>query len=105
MTTEASIEQACRRYAQSFGWVLLKIQGTKGYPDRLLISPHGRVAFIEFKRPGAVPSLLQQHILTLLRQMGHRALWTDNLEEFKDLMFSMAFEQNLGDPTSTKSEE
>lgn len=83
---ESSIEQSCRRIAKAWGWELLKIQGNKGWPDRLLLGPRGQHAFVEFKRPGEKPRPLQEHILSLLRQKGHTAVWVDNKRDFRKLL-------------------
>jgi len=39
-------------WATSQGALVLKVQGAKGWPDRLILKPSGKVMFVEFKRPG-----------------------------------------------------
>jgi hypothetical protein len=73
MATESDLERQCRLHAQSLGGYLLKIRipGTRGFHDRLLLLPPGYVAFIEFKHPGgrgrkSAPQTLWQHRLEAL---------------------------------------
>lgn len=60
-----------------FKWVS---PGHVGVPDRVVIRPGGRVAFVEVKRPGQKPTKLQMHVLELLRQLGCQAVWVDSKE-------------------------
>lgn len=46
--------------------------GRRAAPDRILLMPGGRVAFVECKRPGGLPTKLQQHEHEKLRQQGFR---------------------------------
>lgn len=52
----------------------LKIQGAKGWPDRLLVwgqaDGPANYIWIEWKRPGEQPRPLQKHIHKILRAMG-----------------------------------
>lgn len=64
------------------GGYLLKIQGTKGWPDRLCILSNGQHFFCEFKAPGEVPTSLQQYYLDQLQLRGHPAFAIDNYEAF-----------------------
>jgi hypothetical protein len=82
---EQEIEQACKRIAENVGAILLKLQGQKGWPDRLLLYS-GRVAFIEFKSPDEMPSPLQQHILIELTMKGYTATWISSISDFKRLL-------------------
>lgn len=82
---ESEVEQACKRWADRVGAELLKIQGTKGWPDRLLLYK-GKVAFIEFKRPGEVPRPLQEYYINELRERGYLALCLTSLKAFKYLL-------------------
>ena len=82
VSSEASLEQKCRGIAESRGFILLKIKGSRGWPDRLLLRSGGRVTWIEFKKPGEVPRPLQVYHLEQLRQRGYRAVWVDNVKDF-----------------------
>jgi hypothetical protein len=70
---ERDIERKCVALAREHGLYLPKwvSPGNAGVPDRILIAPDGRVAFLEFKRPGAGLSALQRLWQRRLIDMGH----------------------------------
>ncbi len=88
MAAESKLEKECRKLANDSGYELLKwvSPGVRGVPDRILLRPMGRVAFIEFKAPDGVISPSQDRWLRVLRAMGFeaRVIWT--LEDFKKLL-------------------
>jgi hypothetical protein len=97
---ESDIEKACVRIAFNSDCILLKIQGTKGWPDRVLVTPNGRVAFLEFKRPGGRLTALQDFTLCKLQEMRHRAEKVDSVEEFRLILADLL--HPLGSRTNTK---
>lgn len=101
---EQTLEQWCRLYAEAEGHILLKIQGARGWPDRLLLHKDGMAIFIEFKQEGAKPRPLQLHIIGMLRQMGHDVTWITTKDEFKEILKFMDLKRRNGVPTSTKFE-
>lgn len=80
---ESSIERACVKLVKDHKCILLKIQGVRGWPDRLLLAPNGKALFLEFKAPGQTLRPLQQHVLQTLNQMGHKALKIDSVQQFQ----------------------
>jgi hypothetical protein len=67
-TVEAHLVDRCRE----LGWKCLKIQGAKGYPDRLILADGGRSLFVELKRPvGGRLSPMQRYVFGELRRIGH----------------------------------
>lgn len=52
--------------------------GFAGMPDRLLLLPHGRMAFVELKAPGQKPRPLQAARHRLLRGLGFRVYVLDD---------------------------
>ena len=54
---EKYIEQAFRKAVRDSGGIALKFvsPGFSGVPDRLVLMPHGKIAFIEVKAPGEKP--------------------------------------------------
>lgn len=80
---ESEIEQRCVKIAKDHNCILLKIQKATGYPDRLLLSPKGKMMFMELKRPGGTLRPLQQHILLKLQHMGYPAQMIDSVDQFK----------------------
>lgn len=77
---EKEIELPVVKWAQKHGFLTPKVKFQEaGWPDRLFISPHGHVIFIEFKRPGEKPDPLQDHRLAVLRSHGIPAFWVDDV--------------------------
>lgn len=63
----------------------IKMYGLAGIPDRLILLPGGRIAFIELKAPEKRPRKLQEHRAEELRQLGFTVCCIDSkdkLEEF-----------------------
>ncbi len=55
--------------------------GFNGLPDRLVLLPGGRVAFVEVKAPGMKPSLLQLHRHIMLQRLGFNVYVLDDAEQ------------------------
>lgn len=52
--------------------------GFDGMPDRIVLMPGGRIAFVEVKAPGEAPRPLQEARHRLLRQLGFRVYVLDD---------------------------
>ena len=52
--------------------------GFDGVPDRIVLFPGGKMAFVEVKAPGEKPRPLQLARHRLLRQLGFRVYVLDN---------------------------
>lgn len=59
-------------------------QGQSGWPDRVILFPHGRTAFAELKCDGGVVSKIQKERIKELRAMGFEAwiLWSRDDVDF-----------------------
>jgi hypothetical protein len=70
MMLEKILEQKVKEYARSKGWLAYKFvsPGHSFVPDGILISPSGKVIFIEFKQLGKKPSAGQEREHQRLRQ-------------------------------------
>ena len=70
--------------------ILLDIRAVKGLPkgftDLLCISPGGKVAFIEVKKPGGKVRPEQVKFIERVRSMGFRAGIAHNIEEAKEII-------------------
>ena len=79
---ESSLERRIKRYAESkncFFWKFVA-PGTKGVPDRIIITPDGVTGFMEIKAPGKKPREIQEHRMQQIRSKGLAATWASNYE-------------------------
>ena len=69
---EASIESYLRSQVRKAGGQCLKWSspGMTGVPDRIIIMPGGRMAFVELKAPGKRERARQVYVQDLLRRLG-----------------------------------
>jgi hypothetical protein len=79
-TREASVEAAFVRLLKRHGLTSLKLNvaGQRGWPDRLVLLPGGRAAFVELKRPGGAARKLQLHVHARLRALGFEVAVCDD---------------------------
>jgi len=85
---EVDIEDEFCNFAKTLGCIALKliILGLRGFPDRTVICPGGRIMFIEFKKPGDKPTHAQSKWLRILRGLGFYATYFDNLNAAKSAL-------------------
>jgi len=85
---EKDIEAKCRFIAIAAGGILWKwtSPGRAGVPDRILILPGGRVAFVEFKAPGKKPTVQQLACHRVLTDLGVRVAVIDDPAAFARLI-------------------
>lgn len=55
--------------------------GFDGMPDRIVLLPYGRMAFVEVKAPGKKPRPLQKARHEMLRSLGYRVYVLDQPEQ------------------------
>ncbi|MBQ7014198.1 MAG: VRR-NUC domain-containing protein [Oscillospiraceae bacterium] len=60
--------------------------GTAGVPDRIILMPMGRIAFVEVKAPGESPRKLQLARHRLLRRLGFKTFVLDNPEQIGGIL-------------------
>lgn len=80
---EKKIEQELVTAVKKHGGICPKFvsPGFDGMPDRLLLLPHGRFAFVEVKAPNQKPRPLQLSRHRLLRRLGFKIYVLNNIEE------------------------
>lgn len=85
---ERDIERKLVRAAKSKGGLALKFTspGFVGMPDRLLLLPRGKLAFVEVKSPGKKPRALQLKCHKMLRQLGFRVYVLDNVVQIEKIL-------------------
>ena len=67
------------------GWHALKLLKRVGWPDRLIIGPGATAYFIEFKRPGEEPELIQEFIHDILKKLGFEIYVCEAIEQAKEI--------------------
>lgn len=79
---EKKIEESLTKAVKQKGGLCEKwISGTAGWPDRIVLLPDGKVAFVEVKAPGKVPRKLQLRRHKKLRTLGFKVYVLDSLDE------------------------
>lgn len=96
---EAKIERAFVAWCNSIDIQAPKLTSVmRGWPDRTVLIPGGRPAFIEFKAPGEKPSKHQLDWIEHLRHLGYSATWVDNLNDAKAYIEELLPARQLRDP-------
>ena len=69
---EREIERKLVSTVKSRGGICPKFvsPGFDGMPDRVVLLPHGKIGFVEVKRPGEQPRPLQKARHKILRRLG-----------------------------------
>jgi len=85
---EKSIEVRCCKLARDHGAIAVKlnVESRRGWPDRMILGPKGRMFFVEFKRPGEKPRKLQEFIHKGLYAMGYDVYIVDNENQFRSIL-------------------
>ena len=85
---EKAIEQKLVRMVIHRGGICPKFvsPGYDGMPDRIVLFPGGRIAFVEVKAPGEKPRPLQLSRHRLLRRLGFRVYVLDAAEQIGGIL-------------------
>lgn len=80
---EKVIEQKLAAEVKKVGGICPKwiSPGFDGVPDRIVLMPGGKIAFVEVKAPGEKPRPLQLSRHELLRRLGFKVFVLDNVEK------------------------
>ena len=80
---ERDIEQALRKTVRQRGGIALKFvsPGMNGVPDRLVLMPNGRAAFVETKAPGKKMRPLQIKRKAQLESLGFLVYCVDDIRQ------------------------
>ena len=79
---EKEVEQNLVKAVRLAGGFCIKFTspGFDGVPDRLVLLPKGRMAFIELKAPGKKPRALQKRRMKQLSALGFPCYVVDNID-------------------------
>ena len=83
---EKQIEQYLAKKVKSFGGISLKLTNLIGIPDRLVLLPNGRCAFVELKAPGESPRNIQLKRMQQLRRLGFKVYVADSYERVDEVI-------------------
>lgn len=86
--TEKHLEQKLVKAAKRVGGLALKFvsPGYDGMPDRLILLPGGKIAFIEVKAPGMKPRPLQMKRHKKLRSLGFKVYVLDDEMQIETML-------------------
>lgn len=86
--TEKAIEMRLTAMTRSYGGVAVKLAATgiSGMPDRLILLPGGRMAFVETKAPGKKPRALQEQRMLMLERLGFRCFVIDSVGRIREVL-------------------
>lgn len=85
---ESVIEGRLRQEAKKRGGMALKFvsPGMNGEPDRIVLMPGGKLAFVELKAPGKIPRALQEKRIGQLRKLGFSVYVLDGTERIGGIL-------------------
>lgn len=85
---ESAVENKLRDAAKKRGGIALKFTspGLSGVPDRLIILPDGKYAFVEVKRPGGKTRPIQEIRHRQLRNLGCKVYVLDHPNQIQELI-------------------
>ncbi len=86
--SEKEIERELVRGARKLEGDAYKLNSSSlaGLPDRLVLLPLGKVAFVELKAPGKKPRKLQRIIHERLRSLGFKVYVIDSIEMAREVL-------------------
>ena len=86
--SEKTLEARLVREIEARGGMALKYtsQFHRGIPDRIILMPMGRIAFVEVKAPGESPRKLQLARHRFLRLLGFKTFVLDNPEQIGGIL-------------------
>lgn len=86
MVTKVILERDLERYfslqckKHKLLTLKLHVRFARGWPDRIVALPNGKVLWVELKRPGGKTSALQDKVHDDLRKLKHNVFVVDSKE-------------------------
>ena len=91
MMKEKQIEKRLKKEVEKIGGLSLKFTspGMAGVPDRLVLLPKGRIAFVELKAPGKILRPLQLKRKEQLEVLGFKVYVIDSYKKIDEFTQEM----------------
>jgi hypothetical protein len=88
---EKTIEYKLKSAVKNMGGIAFKFTapGINGVPDRLVLLPYGKLAFIELKAPGKDMRPLQVRRKRQLEQLGFSVYCIDSVEQIGGVLYAI----------------
>lgn len=85
---ERTVERHLVQAARKRGGLALKFvsPGMDGVPDRIVLLPHGKLAFVELKAPGKAMRSLQVRRKEQLEALGFSVYCVDGIEQIGGIL-------------------
>ena len=85
---ESTVERHLREEAKKRKGMALQFvsSGMNGVPDRIVLMPDGKMAFVELKAPGKKPRPLQLKRKRMLERLGCPVYVVDNIEQIGGIL-------------------
>lgn len=85
---EKHIEEKLRQAVKARGGIAIKFisPSLTGIPDRLILMPGGKLAFVEVKRPGGKVRTIQKRRMEQLQGLGFKCYVLDSLETIPEII-------------------
>ena len=93
--SESDFESDFCKILTSHGWLALKLEGPRGWPDRTILSPDGEQFYFEFKNPNGKGVLSKAQLWwgEKLDEMRHNFFILDNVEEAENVLLELLGEE------------
>jgi len=85
MDLERDVEQRLVTLVEQAGGICLK-HGQDGWPDRIVMLPHGVLVWAELKRPKGTQAGLQKYRASQLRMAGQNVVLLRSVAEVNEFM-------------------
>ena len=93
-TRERDIEKQLVKSVKNAGGIAPKFvsPGLDGVPDRIVLLPEGRMAFVELKAPGMKPRPLQIRRMQQISALGFPVYCIDSTEQIEQILMEIGGE-------------
>ena len=82
---ESTVERHLREEAKGMALKFVS-HSMNGVPDRIVLMPDGKMAFVELKAPGKKPRPLQLKRKRMLERLGFPVYVVDNIEQIGGIL-------------------